>query len=199
MANFAQGNPLLGAYVFRVIAVAGVLLMAWGVARLAQLHGISRSKALWLVALNPLVLMHFIVGVHNDALMVGLITVAFVLALERKPAAAAVLIGMAGAVKPIGLLVLPFIGIIWAGQRAGFWSRVVKWVWCALIVIAVFAGLSLITRTGLGWLDALATPGKVAMAQALYDDKQHAIADICKTLGISRATLYRYIGKSETE
>ena len=89
--------------------------MAWGVARLAQLHGISRSKALWLVALNPLVLMHFIVGVHNDALMVGLITVAFVLALERKPAAAAVLIGMAGAVKPIGLLVLPFIGIIWSG------------------------------------------------------------------------------------
>ncbi|MFI0433530.1 MAG: polyprenol phosphomannose-dependent alpha 1,6 mannosyltransferase MptB [Candidatus Nanopelagicales bacterium] len=161
VANFAQDNPLLGAYVFRVIAVAGVLLLAWGVAKLAQLHGISRSKALWLVALNPLVLMHFIVGVHNDALMVGLITIAFVVALERKPAAAAALIGLAGAVKPIGLLVLPFIGIIWAGQRAGLWSRVVKWIWCGLIVIAVFAGLSLITRTGMGWLDALATPGKV--------------------------------------
>ena len=31
------------------------------------------------------------------------------------------------------------------------------------------------------------------MAQALYDDKQHSIADICKTLGISRATPYPYI------
>ncbi len=34
---------------------------------------------------------------------------------------------------------------------------------------------------------------KVAMAQELYNNKQNAIADICKTLGISRATLYRYI------
>lgn len=37
------------------------------------------------------------------------------------------------------------------------------------------------------------TPSKVALAQALYDDKNNTIDDICKTLGISRATLYRYI------
>jgi DNA invertase Pin-like site-specific DNA recombinase len=34
---------------------------------------------------------------------------------------------------------------------------------------------------------------KVAMAQALYNDKSNSIADICKTLKISKATLYRYI------
>jgi DNA invertase Pin-like site-specific DNA recombinase len=34
---------------------------------------------------------------------------------------------------------------------------------------------------------------KVAMAQALYNDKQHSIAEICRTLKISKATLYRYI------
>src|ERR671933_2066219 len=34
---------------------------------------------------------------------------------------------------------------------------------------------------------------KVAIAQALYNDKNHSIAEICKTLNISRATLYRYI------
>ena len=39
----------------------------------------------------------------------------------------------------------------------------------------------------------LETAAKVAMAQALYDDKRHAIAEICRTLGISRATLYRYL------
>ncbi len=39
----------------------------------------------------------------------------------------------------------------------------------------------------------LGTGGKIAMAQALYDDKTHSVADICKTLGISRTTLYRYI------
>src|SRR5213080_637709 len=39
----------------------------------------------------------------------------------------------------------------------------------------------------------LGTPTKVAMARALYDDHSHSIADICKSLGISRATLYRYL------
>jgi DNA invertase Pin-like site-specific DNA recombinase len=36
-------------------------------------------------------------------------------------------------------------------------------------------------------------PKKLAHAQALYNDKTNTIADICKTLGISRATLYRSI------
>ena len=40
---------------------------------------------------------------------------------------------------------------------------------------------------------ALADPRKVAMAQALYNDKNNSIADICRTLRVSRATLYRYI------
>src|SRR2546421_2486727 len=37
------------------------------------------------------------------------------------------------------------------------------------------------------------TSKTVQMAQQLYNDKANAIADICKTLNISRATLYRYI------
>jgi DNA invertase Pin-like site-specific DNA recombinase len=39
----------------------------------------------------------------------------------------------------------------------------------------------------------LNTPKKVALAQSLYDDKNNTIDEICKTLNISRATLYRYI------
>ncbi len=37
------------------------------------------------------------------------------------------------------------------------------------------------------------TSSKVAMAKKLYNDKSNEIRDICKTLNISRATLYRYI------
>jgi DNA invertase Pin-like site-specific DNA recombinase len=36
-------------------------------------------------------------------------------------------------------------------------------------------------------------PKKASIAQALYNNKNNSIADICKTLNISRATLYRYI------
>jgi DNA invertase Pin-like site-specific DNA recombinase len=39
----------------------------------------------------------------------------------------------------------------------------------------------------------LATPTKVAMARGLYADKSHTVAEICTSLGISRATLYRYV------
>jgi DNA invertase Pin-like site-specific DNA recombinase len=34
---------------------------------------------------------------------------------------------------------------------------------------------------------------QVAMAQKLYADKSNTVADICKTLGVSRATLYRVV------
>jgi DNA invertase Pin-like site-specific DNA recombinase len=40
---------------------------------------------------------------------------------------------------------------------------------------------------------ALDTPKKVAMARALYADKANTVNDICKTLNVSRATLYRYV------
>lgn len=45
-------------------------------------------------------------------------------------------------------------------------------------------------RTG-GRPRKLDDPRKLTMARALYDDGTHTVEDICKTLGISRATLYR--------
>jgi DNA invertase Pin-like site-specific DNA recombinase len=41
------------------------------------------------------------------------------------------------------------------------------------------------------------TPRKAQMAQALYKDKTNTIDEICRTLNISRATLYRYIKKPQ--
>ena len=37
------------------------------------------------------------------------------------------------------------------------------------------------------------TPRKAQMADALYKDKNNTIDEICKTLNVSRATLYRYV------
>ena len=39
----------------------------------------------------------------------------------------------------------------------------------------------------------LDTPKKITLAQSLYDNKNNTIDEICKTLNVSRATLYRYI------
>lgn len=40
---------------------------------------------------------------------------------------------------------------------------------------------------------ALDDAKKVALAQRLYEDKNNSIDDICKTLRVSRSTLYRYV------
>ena len=37
------------------------------------------------------------------------------------------------------------------------------------------------------------TAKQVAIAQALYESKHHSIAEICHTIHVSRATLYRYV------
>jgi DNA invertase Pin-like site-specific DNA recombinase len=43
---------------------------------------------------------------------------------------------------------------------------------------------------------ALDSPQKIAMAHRLYADKANTITEICATLGVSRATLYRYLGRA---
>jgi DNA invertase Pin-like site-specific DNA recombinase len=56
------------------------------------------------------------------------------------------------------------------------------------------AGLQAARARGrLGGRPKALTDKKQSIAQALYNDKSNSIADICKTLNISRATLYRYI------
>ncbi len=57
------------------------------------------------------------------------------------------------------------------------------------------AGLSAALARGRvgGRPKALADPKKLAMLRRLYDDPNTSIDDICRTLRISRTTLYRYV------
>ncbi len=45
----------------------------------------------------------------------------------------------------------------------------------------------------------LKTSGKVALAQHLFADQRYSISEICATLGISRATLYRYLKNNTSD
>jgi DNA invertase Pin-like site-specific DNA recombinase len=44
----------------------------------------------------------------------------------------------------------------------------------------------------------LKTNGKVALARRMFADQSHSIPEMCATLGISRATLYRYVKEAES-
>ena len=47
-------------------------------------------------------------------------------------------------------------------------------------------------RTG-GRPKAFADPAKLRMARTLFANRENSIGSICKTLGVSRSTLYRYL------
>jgi alpha-1,6-mannosyltransferase len=83
-----------GVLLLRLLAVAGLLLLAWALPRLAP--G-DPGRALWLGLANPLVLVHGVGGAHNEALMAGLLAAG--LATRSRPALAAVLVTLGGLVK----------------------------------------------------------------------------------------------------
>lgn len=56
----------------RALALFGVGLIVWALPRLAKRCGVSPVAALWLGAMNPLLILHLVGGIHNEALMLGL-------------------------------------------------------------------------------------------------------------------------------
>src|SRR6202522_2791455 len=57
----------------RLVGRACVVLIVWAPPRLARRCGVAEVSALWLGAANPLLIMHLVAGVHNEALMLGLV------------------------------------------------------------------------------------------------------------------------------
>lgn len=161
VAEFVGPHPVWAAIAFRLWAVLAVAVLAVAVPALARQHGISGPKALWLAVLNPLVIMHFVAGAHNDALMAAAVVVALLLAVEYRPVAATLVLALAVTIKPIALVALPFIGLIWAGVNSDWWARIRAWAISSVITVVVVVGLGLLSGTGLGWIAALSTPGTI--------------------------------------
>ncbi|MEV6236036.1 polyprenol phosphomannose-dependent alpha 1,6 mannosyltransferase MptB [Lentzea sp. NPDC051838] len=168
IAQVTGGDPVVGIVLYRLVAVLGLLLVVWAVPRLAALAGTSGRKALWLGVLNPLVLWHLIGGVHNDALMLGLMLSGTVVALHALPelrwwqfTAGVVLIGLGAQVKLPALVALAVVGTALARRLGGGWLRFVvagSGMVVATVVVSVVTSAS---GSGFGWVQALGTPSKV--------------------------------------
>jgi alpha-1,6-mannosyltransferase len=67
------GENIVAAVLFhRLVVLLGVGLIVWAMPRLAHRCGVAEVSALWLGAANPLLIMHLVAGIHNEALMLGL-------------------------------------------------------------------------------------------------------------------------------
>jgi len=168
-----SGELWVALLLLRLLAVVGVVVLAWAVPDVARRLGWSPVRAIWLGVAVPLVGAHFVGGAHNDALMVGAVLGGLALALRGRFAVACVVIALGAMVKVTAVIALPFVVILWA-RHAGSarapgtgdtayarWGDVVR----AGALTAVCAGVPMalggaVTGLGFSWLNPTGTPGK---------------------------------------
>ncbi|MFW0168968.1 polyprenol phosphomannose-dependent alpha 1,6 mannosyltransferase MptB [Rothia sp. P5766] len=163
VAQWSGNSVDTALYLFRLLALIGVAMIAYYVPKLAQLHGINGIRANWLVVANPLFIAAFITSSHNDALMTGLILAGVYYAASRRDTLGCLLgvtlVTAAVAVKPIALVALPFIGLFWAGRGASWPRRIVFWALTLAISMAQLGLMGWVTGLNFGWVSALSTTG----------------------------------------
>jgi alpha-1,6-mannosyltransferase len=174
----------------RLVVLLGVGLIVWATPRLARRCGVAEVSALWLGAANPLLIMHLVAGIHNEALMLGLMLAGTEFALRGIDAAGpllpkplarphgrdewarwlpmtnlllgVVLITMSSQVKLPSLLALGFVAMALACR----WGGTVKAFLIAggsltAVSVAVMALIGWASGLGFGWLFTLGTANVV--------------------------------------
>jgi alpha-1,6-mannosyltransferase len=201
------GNHVIaGTMLLRLCMLPGFVLLIWATPRIARHIGANVPIALWICALNPLVIIHLMGGVHNEMLMVGLMAAGIALTLNSRPIAGIALIAVGVAVKATAGIALPFMVWVWMRQlceRRGY--RPLRAFAAAagtsvLIFVAVFAVLSGVAGVGLGWLTALAGSVKIinwlsiptaaanlihAIAGLFFSVSFYAVLQVTRAVGIA--------------
>ena len=167
----------------RVVVLVGVGLIVWATPRLARRCGVAEVSALWLGAANPLLFMHLVAGVHNEALMLGLMLAGAEFALRGidsprllpkswRPGpdweplgmllAGAILIVLSSQVKLPSLLALGFVTVALAYRCGGnLRALLLAGGGMAAISLAVMAIVGWASGLGFGWIYTLGTANVV--------------------------------------
>ncbi|MCC9069869.1 polyprenol phosphomannose-dependent alpha 1,6 mannosyltransferase MptB [Arthrobacter cryoconiti] len=183
----SNGSPELALIPFRLASLLGVVLLFVYIPKLAARHGLNPDRTLWLVVLNPVLLINFIASVHNDSLMLGLVVAGIYYASAKRPILGIVLVTLSIAIKPITLIALPFVGLLWAGSRAGWSKKFLLWGATLVISMGLMAAMGMVNGLGFGWLAALQTPGAVWIWYAPVGLFSHAVGFAVSMFGGSGA------------
>ncbi|MFG2838814.1 polyprenol phosphomannose-dependent alpha 1,6 mannosyltransferase MptB [Streptomyces zaomyceticus] len=153
----------------RLLAVAALALIVWAVRGLGGGRG-GPDGALWLAALNPLLLIHVIGGMHNDGLMIGLMLAGVLLAVRGRWVLGCVLVGLAMMIKSPAAVALLFIGVIIARRDGGARGLAKGLALPGLVAGAVAAVATLLAGTGFGWLRTQSVAGTIHTALSVSSD-----------------------------
>ena len=172
----------------RLVVLLGVGLVVWAVPRLARRCGVAEVSALWLGAANPLLIMHLVAGIHNEAPMLGLMLAGTEFALrgidatrpliprpwprarghwaDWAPLSAlvlgAILITLSSQVKLPSLLALGFVTMALARRWGGnLRALLLAGGLMAGLSLAVMAAVGSASGLGFGWIFTLGTANVV--------------------------------------
>ena len=185
VTELTTNGAWLGVLGMRALAVAGVAMLVWSVPRLARSCGVAPTAALWLGVLNPLVLLHLVTDAHNDAFMLGLMSIGLVWALERRPALGVIAVALAALVKAPAGLAIAFLVSIWASQLTGRgrWARATAGTAAVAAVTTVVA--TALAGTGYGWVAALDTPTRAHTWLSITTDLGYFTGTAAQWLGVA--------------
>ncbi len=150
------GDPVATAVLLRVVAVLSVIGLGLAVAALVPDR--HRDRALALVLLNPLLLVHGLADAHVEALMGALLVAGLAAAGRGRWGAAVALVAVAGLVKAPALLALPAVLAAHACTVQGR-ARAVALGRDLVVAAAALLLPSLLVPHGWGWLRNVRTPG----------------------------------------
>ncbi len=160
LVNMVAGtSPDASVLLYRLVAFAGVVLCMIYVPKLADLHQVPGSKALWVTVSNPLFLISFIASAHNDALMVGLAVAGTYYAATRRGVLGVILVTASIGIKPITMVILPFIGLLWAGPGSSWRRRFLYWAYTLTLCLGIMALIGWVNGYGFGWLKVMLGTG----------------------------------------
>lgn len=151
--KLSGGHPWLAAECWRLTAIIGLVLCAWGVHRIVSLRGGNATAAVIGGVANPAMLLVLVGGIHNDALMLGLIVAGIAVAMSGSPSWGILLCASGVAVKSSALLAVGAMawwawGDSWRQRARGILSAAV-----AVVGVLVVSGVPV--GGGFGWLSAL--------------------------------------------
>jgi hypothetical protein len=160
-ASLSGHNAMVTVLFLRLLSVLGVAMIAYCIPKLARAYGRDPGAAFVLAVLNPLTLLALIGGVHNDAIMVGLLVAGVTAAKTRHPIWGVVLCTLAAAIKVPAAMGIVYVAWEWSGPGLPWRQRVRPMVKVALITLAVMVVLTFVSGLGWGWIANLGTPGTV--------------------------------------
>ncbi|MDU0478077.1 alpha-(1-_6)-mannopyranosyltransferase A [Staphylococcus chromogenes] len=187
ITSLVGDNITAGILIYKTVSMLSFAMIAWSVPKIAVEMGSAAAFAQWLCVANPVMIFHLIGGMHNESLMVGLVSLGVLAALRARFVLAVTLVAVSVSLKATAVFALPFI--VWMGLRAmlpassdastqhalaavapnqprkrawkEIWAFLFTGTWMTALTLAVVSVVTALSGASWGWVSQISGNSKV--------------------------------------